>query len=342
MKFIPCIALLVFIQVTEGWWSSRRRRNPPPPGPPPPPPSDCEVDDWSSWSECTHQCGIWGSQTRTREKSEDERYGGKCPFELEETSSCNRHGCSNGGRLSYGRCICSSGWTGTCCDRGSYTCSCVPCYTKYGTRCQLRQCRISGTCYSYGRVNPWNQCQDCQSWQKTAWTNNNALSCSDGKLCTRNDRCVNGACIGTPFTCRSCERCDGSGCQIKPGFCVIDGKCYTDGNIRPGKPCQVYLTLTDKTFNLQTPTIDRVHRLLKTTDEKKSVGLDKIPNKLLKMAADVIAPSLTEIFTKSIHTGIFPDEWKEAMVSPVYKNGAKHDPSNYRPISVIPTVSKIF
>jgi hypothetical protein len=48
------------------------------------------------------------------------------------------------------------------------------------------------------------------------------------------------------------------------------------------------------------------------------------------MAADVIAPSLTEIFAKSIHTGIFPDEWKEARVSPVYrpKNGAKHEPSN--------------
>jgi hypothetical protein len=36
------------------------------------------------------------------------------------------------------------------------------------------------------------------------------------------------------------------------------------------------------------------------------------------MAADVIAPSLREIFAKSIHTAIFPDEWKEAMVSPVY------------------------
>ena len=56
----------------------------------------------------------------------------------------------------------------------------------------------------------------------------------------------------------------------------------------------------------------------------------------------MIAPSLTEIFAKSIYTGIFPNEWKEARVSPVHKNGAKHEPSNYRPISVIPTVSKIF
>ena len=81
---------------------------------------------------------------------------------------------------------------------------------------------------------------------------------------------------------------------------------------------------------------------MKTIDKKKSSGLDKIPNKLLKIVADVIAPSLTEIFAKSIYTGIFPNEWKEARVSPVHKNGAKHEPSNYRPISVIPTVSKIF
>ena len=86
---------------------------------------------------------------------------------------------------------------------------------------------------------------------------------------------------------------------------------------------EAYLIHTNKTFRLEIPTIDTVHRLLKTIDEKKSSGLDKIPNKLLKIAADVIAPSLTEIYTKSIYTGIFPSEWKEARVAPVYKNGTK-------------------
>lgn len=42
---------------------------------------------------------------------------------------------------------------------GSYTCQCNSCYTKVGTRCDLRQCKISGNCYSYGAVNPSNQCQ---------------------------------------------------------------------------------------------------------------------------------------------------------------------------------------
>ena len=103
-----------------------------------------------------------------------------------------------------------------------------------------------------------------------------------------------------------------------------------------------YLTPTDKIFSIQIPTITTVCRLFKAIDENKSVGLDNIPNKLLKMAADVVVPSLTEIFSQSINTGIFPNDWKEARMSPLFKNGVKSDPNNYRPISIIPAVSKIF
>ena len=69
--------------------------------------------------------------------------------------------------------------------------------------------------------------------------------------------------------------------------------------------------------------------MLKAIDENKSVGLDNIPDKLLKMAADVVAPSLTEICSQSISTGIFPNDWREARVSPLFKNGVKNDPNNY-------------
>ena len=76
----------------------------------------------------------------------------------------------------------------------------------------------------------------------------------------------------------------------------------------------------------------------------KATRLDKIPNRLLKIAANVVAPSLTSIFNKSLVTGIFPSDWKLAKVSPIFKNGSKSksDLNNYRPISVIPTVAKIF
>ena len=75
---------------------------------------------------------------------------------------------------------------------------------------------------------------------------------------------------------------------------------------------------------------------------EKRVEANNIPNKLLKMAGDIVVPSLTQIFTKSISTGVFPTEWKLARVSPIFKKGKRDDPNNYRPISIIPTVAKIF
>ena len=50
---------------------------------------------------------------------------------------------------------------------------------------------------------------------------------------------------------------------------------------------------------------------------------------------------LTFIINLSITTGIFPNEWKYARVSPIFKDEDKTDPNNYRPISVLPIVSKL-
>ena len=105
---------------------------------------------------------------------------------------------------------------------------------------------------------------------------------------------------------------------------------------------EFYLKTTDKLFSLQTPSIGVVLNHSKKIDDKKATGLDKIPSKLLKMAAGIIAPSLTAIFSKLILIGIYPNEWKTAKVTPSFKKGIKSDPNNYRPISVIPIVSKVF
>ncbi len=120
------------------------------------------------------------------------------------------------------------------------------------------------------------------------------------------------------------------------------GKNLADEIPSPENEPELYLNPTDKRFSLKAPTVDTVYNLLRSIDEKKSVGLDKIPNKLLKIAANVVAPSLTAIFTASMRTGIFPQEWKVSRVSPVYKSGIRNNPSNYRPISVIPVVAKTF
>ena len=105
---------------------------------------------------------------------------------------------------------------------------------------------------------------------------------------------------------------------------------------------ETYLTPTETSFSLKAPTLNVVYKLLSKLNERKSAGLDNILNKLLKMAATIVSPSLTLIFAKSIETGISPDEWKLARVTPIFKKGERDDPNNYRPISVIPTVAKIF
>ena len=75
----------------------------------------------------------------------------------------------------------------------------------------------------------------------------------------------------------------------------------------------------------------------------KATGLDNISAKLLRECPDLLAESLTHMFNQFLMTGIFPDEWKSARVTPLYKNsGKRSDPTNYRPISVIPVVAKVF
>ena len=61
----------------------------------------------------------------------------------------------------------------------------------------------------------------------------------------------------------------------------------------------------------------------------------------VKDAVDVIAPSLTAFFNLSLQTRTFPSIWKTEKVIPLFKKGDKQNASNYRPISILPAISKI-
>lgn len=60
------------------------------------------------------------------------------------------------------------------------------------------------------------------------------------------------------------------------------------------------------------------------------------------MSSYIIAPSLTAIFNLSLKSGIYIDEWKLAGVIPIYKSDNRSKCENYRPISILPIVSKVF
>ena len=69
---------------------------------------------------------------------------------------------------------------------------------------------------------------------------------------------------------------------------------------------------------------------------------DGIARCFLKIALPVISESLCDIFNLSIATGCFPYSWKIARVAPIFKSGQPDDRSNYRPISVLPALARVF
>ena len=73
-----------------------------------------------------------------------------------------------------------------------------------------------------------------------------------------------------------------------------------------------YVNPVDGEFSFQRINVQRVIKLFMDIDVGRATGLDKIPNRLLKITADVVAPSLTGIFSQSLVTDIFLSEWQVA------------------------------
>ena len=66
-----------------------------------------------------------------------------------------------------------------------------------------------------------------------------------------------------------------------------------------------------------------------------------ISARLLKDSTEVISAPLTKLFNLSLQSSVFPSIWKSAKVSALFKGGDVSAPGNYRPISALPTISKI-
>ena len=84
-----------------------------------------------------------------------------------------------------------------------------------------------------------------------------------------------------------------------------------------------------------------IKALINKLPNKSSSGHDNISNILLKEFLDYIIHPLTHIFNLSIHQGVFPDSMKIADISPLFKSGSRCLLTNYRPIFLLPTISKL-
>ena len=85
-----------------------------------------------------------------------------------------------------------------------------------------------------------------------------------------------------------------------------------------------------------------ISTIINNLKNKTSYGHDEISNKLLKRAGPALIKSLTLMVNQMLFTGIFPDRLKISKVKPLFKAGNPVLISNYRPISLLPSLSKIF
>jgi hypothetical protein len=106
-------------------------------------------------------------------------------------------------------------------------------------------------------------------------------------------------------------------------------------------PCE-YLHGEYKSSIYLSPTTDNeVLNIIKNI-KSEAFGWDGINSKILHSVSGSLLPQITHICNLSLRDGTFPTKLKIAKVVPIYKSGAANEVGNYRPISVLPVVSKIF
>ena len=88
-------------------------------------------------------------------------------------------------------------------------------------------------------------------------------------------------------------------------------------------------------------TENEVFHLLSSLDVSKASGPDGISAKMLKYTATSIIPMVTKLFNLSLSSGKLPSQWKHGRIIPVPKNSDATSPTCYRPISLIPIISKV-
>ena len=99
---------------------------------------------------------------------------------------------------------------------------------------------------------------------------------------------------------------------------------------------------SDQKFTFKPVGEKYVHKIISNFNVKKATGADNISAKILKSCSSSISSSIANLVNKSFETCKFPNFMKKAQVLPLYKKKDPLNKENYRPVSVLPTISKIF
>ena len=102
-----------------------------------------------------------------------------------------------------------------------------------------------------------------------------------------------------------------------------------------------YRHIKPGSFVLHEVSEDFVYDELNNLNISKSTGLDGLPARFLKDAAEVIKYPITSVINLSIRSQVFPNEMKVAKVKPLFKKKSRLEVGNYRPVIILPVASKI-
>ena len=102
-----------------------------------------------------------------------------------------------------------------------------------------------------------------------------------------------------------------------------------------------YVTIDDK-FTFFETTIQQFQTQIELLDPKKATVENDIPSKIIIATNEISSVYLTKIYNDSKDFQNFPDSLKYADVIPIHKKDEKTNKENYRPVSLLPTISKLF
>lgn len=106
-------------------------------------------------------------------------------------------------------------------------------------------------------------------------------------------------------------------------------------------PLPEFQAATESVLDDIQTTPDEVRKILKSLNVGKAVGPDGISNRILRECADSLCIPLSRLFNISLQSGVFPSLWKLANVVPIFKKNDRQKVDNYRPVSLLSTLSKV-
>ena len=132
-------------------------------------------------------------------------------------------------------------------------------------------------------------------------------------------------------------------CCNKIVVVVVDLALHHGLNVNLDVPTPLHMSsnVSPELFELHQVTESQVEKVIRGLPSNKAPGVDKISSRILKDCLPCTLSTITRIVNNSFFTNTFARAWKTAEITPILKCGNPDVLSNYRPISLLPIVSKI-